>query len=78
MILMANNTYYDTFENYPEVLNAKMIAEILGFGYVKTLRFIKYGGIKHVKIGNTYRVPKKKFLEWLYSDDSKEIKLDEE
>lgn len=74
---MSNDTYCDTFPNYPEVLDAKMIAKILDLGYVKTLKLIRYGGIKHIKIGNTYRVPKKMFLEWLYSDETKEIKLEE-
>lgn len=73
---MINNASYNTFSEYPEILNAKMIAKILDLGYAKTLKLIKYGGIKHIRIGNTYRIPKKMFLEWLYSNETREIVLD--
>ena len=32
------------------------IAEILQISYEKALAFIKYSGIKYIKIGNQYRV----------------------
>ncbi|WFA09523.1 helix-turn-helix domain-containing protein [Tissierella sp. Yu-01] len=60
---------------YPDVLNAKMIAKSLGIGYVKALNLIKYGGIKYIKIGNVYRVPKTCFIDWLCNGSSKEIQF---
>lgn len=74
---MINNPYYNSFPNYPEVLNAKMIAEIMDLGYVKALKLIRYSGLNHIKIGNTYRVPKKLFIDWLYTKESKEIVFEE-
>lgn len=74
---MSNNLYSYNFPTYPEVLTAKHIAEILGLGYVKALRLIKYSDMKYIKIGNAYRIPKKFFLEWLYSKETREIELDD-
>ncbi|AOT72807.1 MerR family transcriptional regulator [Geosporobacter ferrireducens] len=71
-----NINYAEAFSNYPEILNAKMIAEILGIGYIKSLKLIKYSDMKYIKIGNVYRVPKKCFVEWLHSDESKVINLE--
>lgn len=65
----------ELFQNYPEVLTAKMIAEILGIGYTKALHTIQYGEMKYIKIGNTYRVPKQSFIEWLFEKDKREIEV---
>ena len=37
-------------------LTPRDIAEILQISYEKALAFIKYSGIKYIKIGNQYRV----------------------
>lgn len=71
------NTNYEMFSSYPDILNAKMIGEILGIGYVKALKLIKYSDIKYIKIGNVYRIPKKSFVEWIHSDKSEEITLND-
>jgi len=71
------NTNYEMFSSYPDILNAKMIGEILGIGYVKALKLIKYSDIKYIKIGNVYRIPKKSFVEWIHSDKSEEIILND-
>ena len=63
------------FTNYPEILTAKMIAEILGIGYTKALHTIQYGEMHYIKIGNTYRVPKKSFIEWLFEKERREIEV---
>ncbi|WIF94471.1 helix-turn-helix domain-containing protein [Caminicella sporogenes] len=74
---MSNNICYEIFPEYPEVLNARMIAEILDLGYAKALKLIKYGGMNYIRIGNVYRIPKRNFIEWLYSGKSKIINLDD-
>lgn len=43
-------------ENY---MNVRQISEYIGMCYVKTLDFVKYSGIKYVKIGRTYFVSRK-------------------
>ena len=37
-------------------LTPREIAQMLQISYEKALKFIKYSGIKYVKIGNHYRV----------------------
>lgn len=58
---------------FPDVLDAKMISKILRIGYTKALSTIQYGGMDHVKIGNTYRVTKSSFLRWLEEGGKKEV-----
>lgn len=65
----------ELFKDYPEILTAKMIAQILGIGYTKALHTIQYGEMQYIKIGNTYRVPKQSFIEWLFEKDKREIEV---
>ena len=69
------NNKKDLFNEYPEVLTAKMIAQILGIGYTKALHTIQYGQMQYVKIGNTYRVPKQSFIQWLFEKEKREIEV---
>ncbi len=49
-------------DNY---MNTRQISDYIGMCYVKTLDFIKYSGIKYIKIGRTYFIKKEtldKFL----------------
>lgn len=64
-------------EDYSDVLTAKDIAEIMNIGYIKALNVIKYSGMAFKRIGNTYRVPKKIFVNWLYSPESEVLEFDE-
>lgn len=67
----------EILKDYPEVLTAKMIAEILDLSYVNALKLIQYSGeIVYIKIGNIYKVPKRGFIDWLNSGTSKEINLE--
>lgn len=50
---------------YPEVLDARQIADILRIGYVKALHIIRFGGMDYLKIGRTYRVSRSVFEKWL-------------
>lgn len=65
----------ELFKEYPEILTAKMIAQILGVGYTKALHTIQYGQMHYIKIGNTYRVPKQSFIKWLFEKDKREIEV---
>ncbi|MCL2579559.1 MAG: helix-turn-helix domain-containing protein [Oscillospiraceae bacterium] len=56
-----------TLDNLPELLNAEQVAKYLDIAYVNALKLVKHGGIPHIKIGNQYRVPKKRFQEWVES-----------
>lgn len=65
----------ELFKDYPEILTAKMIAQILGIGYSKALHTIQYGQMHYIKIGNTYRVPKQSFIKWLFEKERREIEV---
>lgn len=65
-----------TIKDMPEILNARMICDYLGIGYTKGLSLIKYGGLDYIKIGNTYRITKKAFQEWLFTEGKREFLCD--
>lgn len=46
-------------------LTAYEVAEMLKISYEKALAFIKYSGIKYVKIGNQYRVSESALITFL-------------
>lgn len=56
---------HSRFHQYPEVLDARQVAEILRIGYGKALHLIRFSGISYLKIGRTYRVSRTAFLDWL-------------
>jgi len=62
-------------QELPEILTARDIAGYLGIGYNKALRLIRYGGIPYLKLNNTYRVSRERFLNWLQSDETKLVQL---
>lgn len=37
-------------------LNTRQVSDMLGICYAKTLDFIKYSGVKYIKIGRTYYI----------------------
>lgn len=59
----------NTFENLPDILTAKEISNYLGISYNSTLKLIKYNMV-YLKLGNTYRVTKNNFLNFLNRDTS--------
>ena len=48
-------------DNYPEIMNPKMVAHYLGIGYSKALTLVKSGAVPCIKIGNSYKVSKEQF-----------------
>mgnify|MGYP001077186922 FL=1 len=54
-----------SIDNYPEIMSTKMVAEYLNIGYAKALRFVKSGEIPYIRIGHSYRVPKRGLLQYL-------------
>ncbi len=62
-----------TFESLPEILTPKEISHYLGICYTKALDVIKYGGIRYIKINNTYRVRKADLHDCLTESNKKII-----
>lgn len=65
-------------DSFPEVLSVKDIAEILGIGYQKSVRTIKYTGMDYFLLGNSYKVSRKNFVEWLHTQGQRKYTLDEQ
>ena len=59
----------------PDVLDARDIAKILGVGYTKALKVIRYGGFNYIRIGKTYKVSKQNFINWLDCSKSEVLPL---
>lgn len=49
-------------DNY---MNTREISDYLGIRYAKTLDFIKYSGIKYIRIGRIYYVSKRVLINFL-------------
>ncbi len=47
----------------------------LKLGRNKTYELIKLSGFPKIKIGNTYRIPKDKYLKWVSSNIKKTVYL---
>jgi excisionase family DNA binding protein len=54
-----------SLENYPEILDPKMLSEYLNIGYAKALALVKSGAIPTMKIGNHYKISKECLNDWL-------------
>lgn len=65
-----------SLDTLPDALSARDISKVLGLGYTKSLRLIRFGGLPYIKLGNTYRVSKQNFIDWLNSSETKIIELD--
>lgn len=63
---MDRNIYDVMFENYKELVGINELREMLGgIGRNKAYGLLKANKIKHVKIGNNYKIPKKCVIEYL-------------
>lgn len=62
---MSNQSPPVSLDDFPDILNPKMIAEYLGISYSRALALIKLGEIPCLKVGNHYKVPKLGFVIWL-------------
>jgi hypothetical protein len=58
---------------YPEIMNAKNIAEYMDISYAKALHMLKYSDIPCLKIGHIFKISKKVFEVWLNEPGKKII-----
>jgi len=59
----------------PEVLTAHDIADILQITYPYALAFIKYSGVRYMKIGKQYRVLASDFYNFLEETENIDVDL---
>jgi len=65
-----------SLSSLPDVLDARDVASVLGIGYTKALRVIRYGGMNYIRIGCAYRVSKDNFIQWLNCSKPTQINFD--
>ncbi|KAF0194376.1 MAG: hypothetical protein FD169_1845 [Bacillota bacterium] len=51
--------------NLPDILTPRMIAEHLDICYSNALALVRSGQFPCIRIGNSYKVPKHAFEDWL-------------
>jgi len=51
--------------NLPDILTPRMIAEHLGICYSNALTLVRSGQFSCIRIGNSYKIPRHSFEEWL-------------
>lgn len=59
------SVYLEMFHEYPDVVNAKQLSQMLHISLKKCYQLLKDGEIKSIKIGSDYRIPKIYILEYL-------------
>lgn len=60
---------FTLFENYPEILTAEQLMEMLQIGKVLTYKLITDKKIKAVKIGREYKIVKASVINYILSDE---------
>lgn len=56
-------------------MTARDIAELLQITYPTALSFIKYSGVRYLKVGKSYRVLASDLIEFLETTDNTDIDL---
>ena len=53
------------FTNYPDVVSINELMTMLNIGKKTTYFLLQSGGIKSIKVGRQYRIPKRFIIEYL-------------
>lgn len=60
--------YNIAFKKYPDVLSVKELSGLLNISIKTAYKLLRTDKIKHIVIGNTYKIPKFYVLEYLNVD----------
>ena len=64
------SVYTAVFDNYPDVVTVAQLFEMLGICDKSAYRLLRNNKVKHIRFGQTYRVPKKHILKYLELHES--------
>ena len=70
--IMQKGTNMDDME---KLLTIKDVQEHLQLGRNRVYQLIKIDSFPKIKIGNTYRIPKREYLEWVHNNIGKTVFL---
>ncbi len=63
--LSKKDAYVVMFKEYPDVVTAEQMGEMLGISSKTAYRLLKTNKIEHFKVGRTYKIPKLHILAYL-------------
>lgn len=63
---LTKKSYNKMFKNYPDVVSAKDVAEMVGIGLKKAYRLLRTGEIRAFRCGNTFKAAKIEVIEYIY------------
>ena len=63
--MKVENVKTDIFNEYPEVVDAEQMSEMLGISTKTAYRLLKNNEVKHFKIGRVYKIPKLHILQYI-------------
>ncbi len=72
MSVTAKDIYLSVFKNYPDVMDAKQVGEILGVSTKTVYILIRNNSLSALKVGREFRIPKVNVMRYMRVFDSKE------
>ena len=63
---LSKSNYNKMFKDYPDVVSAKDVAEMVGIGLKKAYRLLRTGEIRAFRCGNTFKAAKIEVIEYIY------------
>lgn len=63
---LSKRSYNKMFKDYPDVVSAKEVAEMVGIGLKKAYRLLRTGEIRAFRCGNTFKAAKIEVIEYIY------------
>lgn len=65
IVLSKKDVYGVMFKEYPDVVTAEQMSEMLGISDKTAYRLLQQNLIEHFKVGRTYKIPKIHILAYL-------------
>ncbi|MBO5348416.1 MAG: helix-turn-helix domain-containing protein [Clostridia bacterium] len=60
-----NKDTISMFSSYPDIVDIKQLADMLGIGITLAYRLVKQNKIRTIKIGRAYKIPKVNVISYL-------------
>ena len=72
-LLKNINRSHRSLKKYPDILTVEQVQEILSVGHYSVYKLIHNNTLRHVKIGQGYRIVKQSLIEYLYGGELNEL-----
>jgi excisionase family DNA binding protein len=59
------------------MMSIKDVAKALGVGRSKATQIVKFSDLGYIKLGNSYKVVKSRFIAWIEKEGKREYNFDE-